>query len=211
MPCDIRDSRAISNVGLDTDHRPVITRPGRTQTTGQSSPGLDTDHRPVITRPGHRPQASHHQAWTQTTGQSSPGLDTDHRPVITTLVTEKKRKFTKKKKKEKKKKKTQLERRNMHKLQDEEEQTKIKCTISEKLDCINQPALREEEDQENDGATPRQTPSELKGCPFSRPPALLLTDSCVPQRRLPVQVEGKKVKVKVREKNYLSGKCLLRQ
>ena len=47
MRCNIRDSRAIPNAGLDTDHRPVITRPG------------------------HRPQASHHQAWTQTTGQSS--------------------------------------------------------------------------------------------------------------------------------------------
>ena len=53
------------------------------------------------------------------------GLDTDHRPVITTLVTEKKRKINKKKK--------QLERLNMHKLQDEEVQTKIKCTVSEKF------------------------------------------------------------------------------
>ena len=41
------------------------------------------------------------------------------------------------------------------------------------------PAGEREEDQEHDGATPWQTPSELKGCPFSRPPALLLTDSCV--------------------------------
>ena len=65
---------------------------------------------------------------------------------------------------------------------------------------INQPALwaynakhsgwREpEEDQENEGATPWQTPSELKGCPFSRPPALLLTDSCISPWCLPVQAE----------------------
>ena len=59
----------------------------------------------------------------------SAGLDTDYRPVITTLVTEKKRKITKKKK--------QLERLNMHKLQDEEVQTKRKCTISEKLNHID--------------------------------------------------------------------------
>ena len=65
------------------------------------------------------------------------GLDTDHRPVITTLVTEKKRKITKKKK--------QLERLNMHKLQDEEVQTKIKCIISEKLDHIDPTLLNEDE------------------------------------------------------------------
>ncbi|KAL8573200.1 hypothetical protein ACOMHN_036185 [Nucella lapillus] len=52
------------------------------------------------------------------------GLDTDHRRVITTLVTQKKRNLTKKKK--------QLERFNMHKLQDEEVHTQIRCTISEK-------------------------------------------------------------------------------
>ena len=34
-----------------------------------------------------------------------------------------------------------------------------------------------------------QTPSELKGYTFSRPPALLLTDSCVSLRRLPVEAE----------------------
>ena len=65
------------------------------------------------------------------------GLDTDHRPVITTLVIEKKRKVTKKKK--------QLERLNMHKLQDEEVQTKIKCTISEKLDHIDPTILNVDE------------------------------------------------------------------
>ena len=54
------------------------------------------------------------------------------------------------------------------------------------------PARDREEDQENDGATPWQTPSEPKGCPFSRPPTLLLTDSCIPPRRLPVQAEEKK-------------------
>ena len=67
----------------------------------------------------------------------SAGLDTDHRPVITTLVTEKKGKFTKKKK--------QLERLNMHKLQDEEVQTKIKCTISETLDHIDPTILNVDE------------------------------------------------------------------
>ena len=66
---------------------------------------------------------------------------------------------------------------------------------------INQPDLwayntstlagEPEEDQENDGATPWQTPSELKGCPFSRPPALLLTDSFFSPRRLPVQAKVK--------------------
>ena len=65
------------------------------------------------------------------------GLDTDHRPVITTLVTEKKRNFTKKKK--------QPDRLNMHKLQDEEVQTKIKCTISEKLDRIDPTLLNVDE------------------------------------------------------------------
>ncbi|KAL8559935.1 hypothetical protein ACOMHN_016981 [Nucella lapillus] len=65
------------------------------------------------------------------------GLDTDHRPVITTLVTQKKRKFTKKKK--------QPERLNMHTLQDEEVQTQIRCTISEKLDCIDPTSLNVEE------------------------------------------------------------------
>ena len=65
------------------------------------------------------------------------GLDTDHRPVITTLVTEKKRKFTKKKK--------QPEKFNMHKLQDEEVQTKIKCTISEKVDHIDPTILNVDE------------------------------------------------------------------
>ena len=67
----------------------------------------------------------------------SAGLDTDHRPVITTLVTEKKRKFTKKKK--------QLERLNMHKLQDEEVQTKIKSTIGEKLDRTDATLLNVDE------------------------------------------------------------------
>ena len=65
------------------------------------------------------------------------GLDTDHRPVITTSVIEKKRKVTKKKK--------QLERLNMHKLQDEEVQTKIKCIISEKLDHIDPTILNVDE------------------------------------------------------------------
>ena len=64
-------------------------------------------------------------------------LDTDHRPVITTLVIEKKRKITKKKK--------QLERLNMHKLQDEEVQTIIKCTISEKMDHIDPTILNVDE------------------------------------------------------------------
>ena len=67
----------------------------------------------------------------------SAGLDIDHRPVITTLVTEKKRKITKIKK--------QLERLNVHKLQDEEVQTKIKCTISGKLDCIDPTLLNVDE------------------------------------------------------------------
>ena len=65
------------------------------------------------------------------------GLDTDQRPVITTLVTEKKRKFTKKNK--------QLERLNMHTLQDEEVQTKIKCTISKTLDRIDPTLLNVDE------------------------------------------------------------------
>ena len=69
------------------------------------------------------------------------GLDTDHRPVITTLVTEKKRKIAKKKK--------QLERLNMHKLQDEEVQTKIKRTISEKLDHIDPTILNVDEALDN--------------------------------------------------------------
>ena len=66
------------------------------------------------------------QAWTQTTDQSSR-----------TLVTEKKRKITKKKK--------QPERLNLHKLQDEEVQTKIKCTISEKLDHTDPTLLNVDE------------------------------------------------------------------
>ena len=61
------------------------------------------------------------------------GLDTDHRPVITTLVTEKKRKFTQKKK--------QPERINMHKLQ-----TNIRCTINENIDCIDPTLLNVDED-----------------------------------------------------------------
>ena len=65
------------------------------------------------------------------------GLDTDHRPIITTLVTQKRRTFTKKKK--------QPERLNMHKLQDEEVQTQIRCTISEKLDCSDPTLLNVEE------------------------------------------------------------------
>ena len=65
------------------------------------------------------------------------GLDTDHWPVITTLVTEKKRKFTKNKK--------QLERLHMHKFQDEEVQTKIKCTISGKMDRIDPTLLNVDE------------------------------------------------------------------
>ncbi|KAL8586396.1 hypothetical protein ACOMHN_023011 [Nucella lapillus] len=69
--------------------------------------------------------------------ESMLGLDTDHRPVITTLVTQKKRKFTKKKK--------QSERLDMHKLQDEDVQTQIRCTISETLDCIDPTTLNVEE------------------------------------------------------------------
>ena len=53
------------------------------------------------------------------------------------MVTEKKRKITKNKK--------QLERLNMHKLQDEEVQMKIKCTISEKLDHIDPTLLNADE------------------------------------------------------------------
>ena len=64
------------------------------------------------------------------------GLDTDHRPVIMTLVTEKKRKITKKE---------ETARLNMHKLQDEEVQTKIKYTISEKLDHIDPTLLNVDE------------------------------------------------------------------
>ena len=65
------------------------------------------------------------------------GLDTDHRPVITTLVTQKKKKPTNRKR--------QPERLNTHKLGDEEVQTRIRRTLSEKLDTINSTSLTVEE------------------------------------------------------------------